>query len=72
MYVGMHVRMYICLHACELMCWLVSCNAHLYKEQVELHRVVTVHILVREKEFLTKGEDSRLLNTLFSQRLVWV
>ena len=68
----MYVHMYVCLCACELMCWIVRYDAHLYKEQVELHRVVTVHILVREKEFLTEGEDSCLLNTLFPQRLVRV
>ena len=41
-------------------------------EEVKLNRVISINVLVREEEFLSKGEHNGFLNALLTQRLLSV
>ena len=50
----------------------IHLTSHLNEEEVELHWVIPVHILIREEELLAESEHGGLLNALLPQTLVRV
>ncbi len=46
--------------------------SNLHEEQIELDGVITIHILVREKELLPESQHGGLLDPLLPQALVRV